>query len=113
MNNLLFLLIVLFSLVGVNMSDIRIEKRHNFDLQTARQQAKQWLEEAKSTFGLEATYQEGDDVDTVAINKAGVDGRAFLDADKIIFEADLAFLAKPLKGVISSGIQEGLDRYFA
>ncbi|WFF37883.1 polyhydroxyalkanoic acid system family protein [Moraxella nasibovis] len=95
------------------MSDIRIEKRHNFDLQTARTQAKKWLQEAKDEFGLDAVYQEGADTDTVSINKAGVDGRAFLDADKVIFEADLAFLAKPLKGMISSGIQEGLDRYFA
>lgn len=95
------------------MSDIRIEKRHNFDLKTARSQAKKWLEEAKSSFGLDAVYEQGVNTDTVAIRKSGVDGRAFLDADKIVFEADLAFLAKPLKGVISSGIQEGLDRYFA
>ncbi|ANB91305.1 polyhydroxyalkanoic acid system protein [Moraxella ovis] len=95
------------------MPGIRIEKRHNFDLETARTQAKKWLEEAKATFGVDATYEQGIDTDTVAIKKSGVDGRAFLDADKVIFEADLAFLAKPLKGVISSGIQEGLDRYFA
>ncbi|WP_323842991.1 polyhydroxyalkanoic acid system family protein [Moraxella sp. Pampa] len=95
------------------MPDIRIEKRHNLDLQTARSQAKKWLEEAKMQFGVNAVYHEGVDTDTATVNTSGVDGRAFLDADKVIFEADLAFLAKPLKGVISSGIQEGLDRYFA
>ncbi|STY93290.1 polyhydroxyalkanoic acid system family protein [Moraxella bovis] len=67
----------------------------------------------KKEFDFEATYQEGADSDTVNITKAGVDGRAFLDSDKVIFEADLNFLAKPFKGVISSGIQEGLDKYFA
>ncbi|OPH39715.1 polyhydroxyalkanoic acid system family protein [Moraxella equi] len=95
------------------MSDLRIEKRHNFDLATARTKAKAWLEEAKQEFDFEATYQEGADSDTVNITKAGVDGRAFLDSDKVIFEADLNFLAKPFKGMISSGIQEGLDKYFA
>ncbi|STZ63884.1 putative polyhydroxyalkanoic acid system protein [Moraxella lacunata] len=95
------------------MSDLRIEKRHNFDLVTARTKAKAWLEEAKQEFDFEATYQEGADSDTVSITKSGVDGRAFLDSDKVIFEADLNFLAKPFKGVISSGIQEGLDKFFA
>lgn len=95
------------------MPDIRIEKNHSFDFATARTQAKKWLEEAKSAFGVDATYQEGEQIDTVAIKKSGIDGRAFLSADKIIFEADLAFLAKPLKSVISSGIQEGLNKYFS
>lgn len=95
------------------MSDLRIEKRHNFDLDTARTKAKAWLEEAKQEFDFEATYQEGEDSDTVSIKKSGVDGRAFLDSDKVIFEADLNLLAKPFKSVISSGIQEGLDKFFA
>lgn len=60
------------------MPDIRIEKRHNFDLETARTQAKKWLEEAKATFGVDATYEQGIDADTVAIKKSGVDGCAFL-----------------------------------
>ena len=37
------------------MSDLRIEKRHNFDLATARTKAKAWLEEAKQEFDFEAT----------------------------------------------------------
>lgn len=95
------------------MPDLRIEKHHNFDFETARTQAKKWLEEAKAELDFEATYEEGTNRDTVSIKKAGVDGRAFLEVDKVIFEADLNFLAKPFKGVISSGIQEGLDKFFA
>lgn len=44
--------------------------------------------------------------------KAGVDAKATLTADKVVFEADLAFLAKPLKSVITQGIDEGLQKYF-
>lgn len=95
------------------MSDLYIEKRHNFDFATARVKAKEWLEEAKQQFDFEATYQEGTDSDTVSIKKAGVDGRAVLDSEKVVFEADLNFIAKPFKGVISGGIQEGLDKFFA
>lgn len=95
------------------MPDLRIEKHHHFDLATARIQAKKWLEEAKQEFDFEATYQEGVNSDTVSIKKAGVDGRAVLNEEKVVFEADLNFLAKPFKGMISSGIQEGLDRFFA
>lgn len=95
------------------MSDLRIEKNHNFDFATARVKAKEWLEEAKQEFEFDATYQEGVDTDTVSITKSGVNGRAILDSEKVVFEADLNFLAKPFKGVISSGIQEGLDKFFA
>ncbi|OOR92818.1 polyhydroxyalkanoic acid system protein [Moraxella caviae] len=94
------------------MPDIYIEKSHQFDLNTARTQAKQWLAAAQSEFGVEADYQQGANSDTATIKKAGVTGRATLDADKIVFEADLAFFAKPLKSMIQSGIQDGLDRYF-
>lgn len=95
------------------MADIRIEKQHNFDFETARGYARKWLEEAMTSLGVEADYQEGEQEDTVAISKAGVDGRATLDAQKIVVEVDLNFLAKPLRGVISTGIQEGLDKYFS
>ena len=94
------------------MADIHIEKNHNFDFQTARNKAKAWLQAAQAQFGLTAEYQEGEEQDTASIKKAGVDGRAVLTADKIVFEADLAFLAKPLKGMIKEGIEQGLDTYF-
>lgn len=95
------------------MSDIRIERAHNFDLETARQKAKQWLLEANQKFGLDIDYQEGASEDVATIKKAGVNAKATLNADKIAFSADLAFLAKPLKGPIQAQIQEGLDRFFA
>lgn len=95
------------------MSDIRIEKAHSFDFITARTQAKKWLAEANERFGLDVAYQEGDSVDTAAISKAGVNAKAVLDADKVLFEAELSFLAKALKTPISNGIQEGLNKYFS
>ncbi len=95
------------------MSDLRIEKNHNFDLATARQQAQKWLEEAQAEFGLQATYTQGETCDTATIKKSGVDAKATLDDKKIVFEADFNFLAKPFKGVIQSGIQDGLDKFFA
>ncbi|UXZ05199.1 polyhydroxyalkanoic acid system family protein [Moraxella nasicaprae] len=95
------------------MSDILIEKQHQFDFLTARQYAKQWLAEAESQFGLTANYVEGVEQDTASISKAGVDAKATLTADKIVFEANLGFFAKPLKGAISAGINEGLQKYFS
>lgn len=95
------------------MSDIYIEKSHTLGLQTARTHAQKWLDEAKSQFGIEVTYTQGDTQDTATITKAGVDAKATLTEHTIVFEATLAFLAKPLKGAISSGIQEGLNKYFS
>lgn len=94
------------------MSDIRIEQAHSFDFATARAQAKKWLSEAESQFGLKADYIEGETADNASISKAGVDAKATLTADKIVFEASLGFFAKPLKSAISSGICEGLQKYF-
>lgn len=95
------------------MSDIHIERAHHFDFETARSQAQKWLNEAKDQLGLDIDYVQGDSQDTASIKKAGVDARAVLTADKVVFDAELAFLAKPLKSMIASGIQEGLDKFFA
>lgn len=95
------------------MSDIHIEHKHSFDFATARSQAKKWLEEANQAFALDINYQEGDNQDVATIKKAGVDAKAVLTQDKVVFDADLAFLAKPLKGNITAGIQEGLNKFFA
>lgn len=94
------------------MADIHIERNHSFDFETARTKARKWLEEANNRLGLEVNYIEGETQDIATIKKAGVNAKAVLDKDKIVFEAELAFLAKPLKGAISSGIQEGLGKYF-
>ena len=51
-------------------------------------------------------------MDTASISKAGVDAKAVLDAQKITFEASLGFFAKPLKGMIHDGINQGLQKYF-
>ncbi|WP_019672109.1 polyhydroxyalkanoic acid system family protein [Psychrobacter lutiphocae] len=94
------------------MADIEIEKEHNFDFNTAREQAKKWLESAKDKFGIEANYIEGDNEDQVTITRKGIDGKATLDANKIRFEATLGFLAKPLKGKIKEALDSGLSKYF-
>lgn len=95
------------------MSDIHIERNHNFDFQTARTKAKDWLAHANQEFGLSVDYQEGDGCDIATIKKSGVEAKATLTADKIVFEATLGFLGKPFKSVITSGIENGLSKYFA
>lgn len=94
------------------MPDIHIERPHNFDFMTARGYAKEWLNKVNEKFDLAVDYKEGDTQDTVSIKKSGVDATATLTQDKIVFEAELSFLAKPLKGMIESGVQDGLDKFF-
>lgn len=95
------------------MSDIHIERSHSFDFETARAKAKEWLSHANQEYGLAVDYQEGEGQDVATVSKAGVDAKAILTADKIVFEATLGFLAKPLKGAIASSIEKGLDKYLA
>lgn len=94
------------------MSDIYFERQHGLDFESARAKAQAWLQEAKNQFGLNINYIKGNNQDNASIHKAGVEGQATLTADKIIFQAKLGLFAKPLKGMISSGIKEGLDNYF-
>lgn len=94
------------------MSDIHIEKKHNLDLPSARQKAKEWLNAVKNEFNVDAEYEEGTNQDVVHIEKMGVKGKATLDAEKVVFDAKLSFLASAMKGSIQSGIQSGLDKYF-
>ena len=95
------------------MADIEIEKEHSLDFNTAREQAKKWLESAKDKFGIEANYVEGETEDNVTITRKGIDGKATLDANKIRFEATLGFLAKPVKGKIKDALDSGLSKYFS
>ncbi|MBS9779994.1 MAG: polyhydroxyalkanoic acid system family protein [Moraxellaceae bacterium] len=95
------------------MADIELEKEHNFDFETAREKAQTWLEKAKEEMGLNIEYTQGETEDVASIKQSGVDARVFLDAEKLRFEADLNFIAKPLKGMISTKVQEGMDKYLA
>lgn len=94
------------------MADIELEKKHSFDFETARSKSKEWLEKLKSEYGLDVEYTEGDCQDKALVQRSGVKARAFLDADKIRFEADLSFIAKPMKGKLAEMVQTGLDKHF-
>lgn len=94
------------------MSDIHIEKNHNFDFITARTKAKAWLEKAQNELGVQVNYQEGDERDTATVKRSGVEAVAVLTSDTITFDAKLGFLAKAFKGQIEDGIKTGLAKYF-
>lgn len=93
------------------MADIELEKEHNFDFDTAREKAKSWLDTLNSKYGLNVEYIEGEGQDVAKIKKSGVDAKAYLDKNKVRFEADLSFLAKPMKSKITEMVQGGLDKY--
>lgn len=94
------------------MSDIHIERNHNFDFETARSKAKALLNQAQSQLGVDIDYQEGEKMDKATVKRSGVEAVATLTADKIVFDAKLGFLAKAFKGQIVSGINDGLDKHF-
>lgn len=94
------------------MSDIYIERSHNFDMDTARQKIKVFLQEVETQFGVDLNYQQGDGKDTIELNKMGVSAKGYLTAEKVVLDAELSFLAKPFKDNIQAGIEQGLDRFF-
>ncbi len=92
------------------MADIELEKEHNFDFETARAKAKKLLASIEEK-GINVDYVEGENEDVANIKQSGVTARATLDENKLRFEADLAFLAKPLKGKIIEMVQRGMDKH--
>ncbi len=95
------------------MADIELEKEHSFDFETAREKAKTWLNKLNEKYGLSVEYTEGESEDVAQIKQSGVDARAYLTAEKLRFEADLSFIAKPLKGKITEMVQGGMDKYLS
>lgn len=95
------------------MADIRIEKKHNLDFETARARATEWLNEAQAEHGLTVNVDQGAERDIASIKRKGIDGTATLDADRLLFEANLSWFAKPLKGQIEQILKSGIETYFS
>ena len=56
------------------MADIHIQRDHTLGLRAARKIAFAWAEQVEAEYGMECTYEEGEDCDTVAFTRSGVKG---------------------------------------
>ena len=95
------------------MADIHIDREHTLGLHEARQIAFQWAEQAETEFGMECTYEEGDDSDLVSFNRTGVHGTLTVTKDGFELAAKLGFLLGAFKEKIEAEIVKNLDTLIA
>lgn len=95
------------------MADIHIERQHTLGLPQARQIAFQWAEQAEAQFGMECTYEEGDDSDLASFSRSGVHGTLAVTKDGFVLAAKLGFLLGAFKEKIEAEIVKNLDTLMA
>lgn len=95
------------------MADIHILREHHFTLAKARKIAFAWAEQAENEFGMECTYEEGDDEDLVTFSRSGVHGTLKVCGQRFELDAKLGFLLGAFKERIEGEIVKNLDDLLA
>ena len=91
------------------MADIHIQRDHALGLRAARKIAFAWAEQVEAEYGMDCTYEEGEDCDTVAFTRSGVKGTLTVLPDQFDLQAHLGFLLGAFKHSIESEIVKHLD----
>jgi putative polyhydroxyalkanoate system protein len=91
------------------VADIHIFRNHSLGLDEIRAIAFTWAEHAENEFGMSCIYEEGDTESVVFFTKSGIDGRLFVNIDKIEIHAKLSAFLSVFKARIESEILEKLD----
>ena len=92
------------------MSEIRIHRPHRLGLEQARRIARDWAEQAESSFGMDCSLLEGETSDTLEFSRSGVKGRLIVAADHFDLQAKLGFLMGAFSHRIEAEIEGNLDR---
>jgi putative polyhydroxyalkanoate system protein len=91
------------------VADLHVLREHALGFAKARKVAFDWAEQVEKEFGMECTYEEGDDADMVQFKRSGVQGALQVTKDKFELEAKLGFLLGVFKDRIETEIVKMLD----
>jgi putative polyhydroxyalkanoate system protein len=89
--------------------DILIERKHTLGIASAREVARQWIQQVEQDYGLECSYTEGKDRDLAQFSRAGIDGTVEVTAHTFKLEATLGFLFASFSQQIEQKISRNLD----
>ncbi|MCF6288480.1 MAG: polyhydroxyalkanoic acid system family protein [Proteobacteria bacterium] len=92
------------------MNKISISHSHNYDKTTACEKAESMLEDIAQDYNLDI---ETDGDGSITFNGSGISGDVVICHNKVTLNATLNFLMVPMKSVISTAIQEKLDKKFS
>ena len=95
------------------MAELYILRPHALGLTKARELALRWTEQARTDFGLQCTYVEGQQEDEVGFSRSGVAGTLVVSHDRFELKAKLGFLLGTFKERIEREITSNLDTLLA
>ena len=95
------------------MAELHILRPHALGLPEARVLALRWVERARTDFGLQCTYAEGQQEDKVGFSRSGVAGTLLVSHDRFELTAKLGFLLGTFKDRIEREIMTNLDTLLA
>ena len=95
------------------MAELHILRPHALGLPEARVLALRWVEQARTDFGLQCTYAEGQQEDEVGFSRSGVAGTLLVSHDRFELTAKLGFLLGTFKDRIEREIMTNLDTLLA
>ena len=95
------------------MADIHIEREHSLGLREARKIAWAWAERVEADYGMQCTYEEGEDCDTVYFSRSGVSGTLQVLGEQFELQARLGLLLRPFKRDIEAEVVRELDTLLA
>ena len=91
------------------MPDLRIRREHTLGLQSARDIARRWMDDAQSRFNMSCEYEPGEQADTIRFRGPGVSGALRVAPDAFDLQAQLGFLLGPFQARIEEEIGRNLD----
>ncbi|RYZ13306.1 MAG: polyhydroxyalkanoic acid synthase [Comamonadaceae bacterium] len=92
------------------MPDIHIERSHSLGLARAREAARNWIEQAEREYGVDVRYDEGPQGDVATFERAGVEGRLEVGADRLEVRMAFGFLMDAFSGPIEAKLRRSIDR---
>ena len=95
------------------MAELHILRPHALGLPKARALALRWVEQARTDFGLQCTYAEGQQEDEVGFSRSGVTGTLLVSHDRFELTTKLGFLLGTFKDRIEREIMTNLDTLLA
>lgn len=95
------------------MANLHIRREHSLGLEAARAVAFAWAEKAEVEYGMECSYEEGEDEDRVIFTRSGVNGVLHVTPRHFELDARLGILLGAFRGRIEAEIVQNLDDLLA
>ena len=91
------------------MSVIHVSRCHQLDQAAQEAALEQLAAHLGDTLGASVTREAR----TIQFDGSGFSGSVMLDTERVVGEVRLGLMMRPLKGVITTEIEAGLDHYLA